>query len=298
MRKKNIIWIVWTVIIMVVIPIAQIYSTSTLYSSLIITFGSFLIWSVDKYKYRVHHQNYKKSKDEKKKIEEEIYQLYDKHNLHKLERYEHNLKISELEERLITLDVESSNEIERLEQTIDKLKEKTSKLTHIIQKSKETISTLESKEHTLREKLVEKLKFLEHDKKHKEHERMLKKLHQLELLWRYDPSWSDRKGIESIVSLKNTHLPFTLTQAFISFDKLILSKVQKYKPNADGQNTNLFNNIQFIIEEYHLPMHMQDELHQIRKARNRWFHDGIYPSYEIIEVLIKLLHDVEAKVFL
>ena len=298
MTKKNIIWIVWTVAIMVVITIAQIYSENTLYSSLIIAFGSFIIWFVDRYKYRVHNQNYQNSKDEKEKIEEEIYQLHDKHNSHKLERYEHNLKIFELEERLSTLDVESAHEIKKLEQTIDELREKTDKLNQIIQQSKDTISTLESKEHTLREKLVQKLKFLEHGKKHEEHEQILKKLHKLELLWRYDPSWSDRKGIESLVSLKNTHLPFTLTQAFISFDKLILSKVQKYQPDANGQNTNLFNNIQFIIEEYHLPIHMQDDLHQIRKARNRWFHDGIYPSYEIIEVLIELLHDVEAKVFL
>ena len=298
MIEKDIKCLLWTATVMAVVAISQTYSDETITPFFIITFTSFIIWFIDNHRYRIHHRNYQKHKDEKLKIEEEIYKLHEEHNSHKLERYEHNSKISELEEKLSSLDLESAQEIERLEQMIDDLRQKTSRLNTIIEKSKKSISILESKEHKLREKLIEKMKFLEYNKKHDEHEEILKKLHQLELLWRYDPSWGERKEIESIVALRHTHLPFTLTQAFISFDKLILAKVQKYEPYADGQNTNLFRNIQFIIEEYHLPMYMQDELHQIRKARNRWFHDGIYPTHKVMESLIKLLNDVEAKVFL
>ena len=298
MIKKDIKWLAWTTVTIVTVGITSFYLENITTTLLTLALASSIAWFIDNHIYRTHHHNYQKSKDDKQKIEREIHKLHDTHNSHKLERYEHNVEISELEEKIATLDLESAHEIERLEQTIEALKEKRDRLNSVIEKSKNTIKTLESKEHNLREKLVEKLKFLEHSKKHEEHEEILKKLHRLELLWRYEPSWGDRKGIETLVSLKNTHLPFTLTQAFISFDKLILGKVQKYKSDATGQNTNLFSNIQFIIEEYHLPIDMQDDLHQMRKARNRWFHDGIYPTHEVIEVLIKLLHDVEAKVFL
>ena len=298
MIKKDIKWLVWTVIIIAVVSIAQTYSQNLATSFLIITSASFIAWFINNHQYRIHHQNYQEHKDKKQKIEGEIYELHTECNSYKLERYEHNLEIIELEERLSKLDLESKHEIEELEQTITHLTHKTKKLNDIIKDGKEAIMMLESKEHKLKKQLIQKLKHLEHSKKYAEYEAIHKKLHQLELLWRYDPSWGERKGIESIVSLKNTHLPFTLTQAFISFDKLILAKVQKYDPKADGQNTNLFGNIQFIIEEYHLPMSMQDELHQIRKARNRWFHDGIYPTHEVIETLIKLLNDVNAKVFI
>jgi len=298
MIKKDIKWLAWTVIVLIIVSIAQIYSKNIAVTLFTITLVSLIVWLIDSHRYRIHHRNYKEHKDQKKRIESDIHKLHEQCNSHKLERYEHNLEIIELKERLSKLDLESKHEIEKLEETITHLTQKTTKLNKVIRDSKEAIITLESKEHNLKELLIQKLKHLEHSKKHIEYEEIHKKLHQLELLWRYDPSWGERKGIESIVSLKNTHLPFTLTQAFISFDKLILAKVQKYDHNANGQNTNLFENIQFIIEEYHLPMHMQDELHQIRKARNRWFHDGIYPTHDVIESLIKLLHDVEAKVFL
>jgi hypothetical protein len=42
----------------------------------------------------------------------------------------------------------------------------------------------------------------------------------------------------------------------------------------------------------------EDDFHDIRRAWNQWFHAGIYPQIDTINILIDMLQDADAEVFI
>ena len=119
----------------------------------------------------------------------------------------------------------------------------------------------------------------------------------LELLWRYEPTWNERRNIEQQVSMKEANLPFTLTQGFIAFERFVTNEAEKL--NYDSSiNNDMFEKIDFISKKRQLDEKLKKDLHSIRRARNKWFHHGVYPSKYTLETLIELLESIDADIYL
>jgi len=264
---------------------------------LIVGVISLLLWLVNKFQNRKRLIQYRKSSKSKKDILKKIEQYKESYNQYKLERYEQQQIIKQKEEELQN-SKKSKEEIKKLEEEIYSLYEKEEKFKQVIESNKEKIIRLEQKEEKLQQKLSKELSKLSEYERNIEQLKIDNKIILLKKLWSNEPTWMERKEIEQIASLKKTNLPFTLTQAFIAFDKSILNQARVYDSNINSYNSNMCKNIDLIIKYKKLSVKLENELHEIRKARNRWFHSGIYPNYNIVNNLIKFLNDIDADVFI
>ena len=176
----------------------------------------------------------------------------------------------------------SKDEVKRLEQKNIKSEER---VKEILKK----IDAIENNEKQLRLELTKSLQKLTLQEKSNVGVENQSKLENIELLWRYEPSWLERKSIEEAVSLEKTHLPFTTTQAFIAFETLVEQLV--IKDNYNNKYKTLEKQIDIIFSNNMLPFKYEEKFDSVRRARNFWFHAGKYPSIEVTEFLINMLHD-------
>lgn len=174
-----------------------------------------------------------------------------------------------LNEEINKLNIRNSQLIDNIEYHKNKLKE--------IEKNEDTIST---KINTISKNLteLEKEKLLDDS---------LNKLNQIDLLWKYNPTWQERYIIENNVSLRDEFTPFTISQAFICFEKIIENLV--VKNDESKKDLTLVEQINFIFEKGLLPSKFENDLHLVRKARNKWFHNGLQPKKEVFDILLDIL---------
>jgi len=241
---------------------------------------------------------YKKYQNKEVLLREQLNIVDTKYNNIKRKRYENEKLLIEYELKLQEIKVKSSEEKNDLKKMIAELKEEKEKLDTLFKKDEIKIEQLEKESLNTRKEMNNKLKKLDDNEQKKQNEQTYKKLESLNQLWRHDPSWEDRKNIESLVALKKANLPFTITQGFIAFDKLILNLVKQNNPYFIESQTNLNSNINIIFANELLPKKYKTKFHNIRKARNEWFHAGIYPSIETTDFLIHILNDIDAEVFI
>jgi len=264
---------------------------------LIVGTVSFILWLTNIIQNRRQLSKYRKSRKNEEETLKKIKEYEKNYNQYKLERYEQQQIIKQKENELFN-SKDSIADIKKLEQEIYELYEQEERFTQVIDADKEKIITLEQKEQELQQKLNRQLSKLSDYERNMEQLKIDDKISSLKKLWSKEPTWTERKEIEEYVSLKKTNLPFTLTQAFIAFDKSILQQAKVYDSGIDSYNSNMYGNIELILTHKNLPRKLENELHEIRKARNRWFHDGIYPNHKIIDNLVKFLHDIDADVFI
>lgn len=252
---------------------------------------SLTLWLLNRLKYKKHYSQYKHYQENEYELQQKLLLLDTKYNETKRKRYEN-------EELLEELGSKSEKEKENLKSTIKELKTSKDKLDKLFKKDESLIETLETESSNLRKKINMQLKKLDYYKQNEQNKQIFEKLERLNQLWRHDPTWEDRKNIESLVALKKSNLPFTITQGFIAFDKLVLNLVKQYDPYLIESQTNLNSNINMIFDNRLLPIKYKNNFHNVRKARNEWFHAGIYPSIETTNFLIKVLNDIDAEVFI
>ncbi len=205
------------------------------------------------------------------------------------------MEIEALMEQVKQLSDGSDDQKNELLEKIGQLELNKKNLELVLVENKSSIEEIELEEVRLNKIINKQISKLEDSKKEDANSKIQEKTAQLEQLWRYEPSWEDRKVLESLVALKDTHLPFTITQGFIAFDQLVLKLVKNNFKDFDENNTNLYKNINLIFEHKILPEKFKNDIHGIRVARNKWFHAGIYPKIEVIENLISILQNVDAK---
>ncbi len=216
----------------------------------------------------------------------------------KRKKYENEIMLEDSQVKLKNMYFKSDIEKKELLKKIDDLTMGQKELEQLFKEDEDLIEILERERIELRKTLHLKLKKLELYEQNKNNDLIYERLEKLEKLWRHEPSWIERKDIESLVALKDAHLPFTITQGFIAFDKLVLKLVKQYNPEIIESQTNLMNNINIIFKNGFLPLKYEQNFHDIRKARNEWFHAGIYPKLETIDFLVTTLEDTDADVFI
>lgn len=259
---------------------------------------SFILWVLNRFQYKKYREKYQIYIDKENYLLSKIYDIDTKYNEIKRKKYENEIMLEETQLKLQNMHFQSDTEKKELETTIRALNISKKELEELFNDDEDLIETLEKEREDLRKALHLQLKKLELHEQNKNSDSTYEKLEKLEKLWRHEPTWLDRKNIESLVSLKDTHLPFTITQGFIAFDKLVLKLVKQYDPYIVESQTNLVTNINIIFKNGFLPLKYEQNFHDIRKSRNGWFHAGIYPKLETIDFLVNLLQETDSDVFI
>lgn len=263
-----------------------------------IFFTSFIIWILTKLQYKKYRDNYNASIKKENDLQSKIDDIDTKYNELKNKKYENDIMLEEFELKFKTSNFQSDAQKKELETIINTLTTSKNELEKLLKEDENLIETLEREAIELRKMVHLQLNKLEYHEQKEKNDSIYNKLENLEKLWRHEPTWKDRKHIESLVSLKDAHLPFTITQGFIAFDKLVFNLAKQYDIYLVESQTNLINNINIIFNNGLLPLKYEQNFHNIRKARNKWFHAGIYPTIETIDFLINLLQDTDAEVFI
>ncbi|NOR58410.1 MAG: hypothetical protein GQ474_07805 [Sulfurimonas sp.] len=185
------------------------------------------------------------------------------------------------------------NALEELEELQEDESVKEEMLTKL-EKSHEKISALELKEDKLIKTILDQSKKLAKTDAVDANVSTYNELNNLKKLWRVEPKWMERSSVESEVATDDGRTPFTITQAFITFDTYILLRARRggYK-SADNQD--LFGAINFLQEKKLLNAGKKGLFHKIRMQRNDWFHHGKYPNDGIIKKLLDSLDSQNQK---
>ena len=259
---------------------------------------SFILWAFNRLQYKKYREKYQMYIDKENDLQSKLYDVDTQYNDIKRKKYENDIMLEEAQLKLQNIHFQSNAEKKELETTISSLNISKKELEELFKDDEDLIETLERESIELRKALHLQLKKMELYEQNKKNDLTYEKLEKLEKLWRHEPTWVDRKNIESLVSLKDAHLPFTITQGFIAFDKLVLKLVKQYDPYIIESQTNLMTNINTIFKNGFLPLKYEQSFHDIRRSRNEWFHAGIYPKLETIDFLVNVLQDADADVFI
>lgn len=205
---------------------------------------------------------------ETKKIEK-LNEKYDELNSQKLE-LEEKVDNEQNEQRLIEL----NSELEKL---------------------KKEISESKKYEDLIFDKFKKQSNNLPNDFKSEELEKIINEMQTIKHLWTREFEWKNRLSLESLITSESTNIPFTLTIAFILFENQFIDKLAKKSDYYEIAAINLEKKIDLVCKEYNLSSDVKEKLHQIRKARNKWFHYGKKPDSKIINDLLSVLEQYEIK---
>ena len=112
-------------------------------------------------------------------------------------------------------------------------------------------------------------------------------------LWRRKTNWSHRLKIESKVSTESKRVPFTISTAFIAFENFIDQSFERDASKDNEPEPTLLEKINSISRGN---PELRDLMHNIRKARNNWFHDGSAPEFGLVKELLHLIEREEPRI--
>ena len=124
-------------------------------------------------------------------------------------------------------------------------------------------------------------------------------------LWDSSTKWNQRREIEESVNSKQ-RVPFTLSTAFIAFEAWVDDYYQYLSTQIDcneittlihkkdaNEITTLNEKIEVVIKKQ---PHLRSTLHNIRVARNAWFHNGKVPEKGLITELLSTVNSIEPRI--
>lgn len=89
-------------------------------------------------------------------------------------------------------------------------------------------------------------------------------------------------------------LPFTLSTAFIAFEACVDDWYKDMAPpNMLDESTTLREKIDIVIRRR---PDLQSTLHEIRIARNAWFHNGRIPEKGLVTKLLSVINNIEPRI--
>ncbi len=182
---------------------------------------------------------------------------------------------------------------------LERIRKKTiqqTQLNEALNKLRDEIINLEARGEAIFDMLDEKRVKLNSDQRNVEYRKLTYETKALKQLWRHEPTWTRRQQIETKVSLAKDNLPFTVTQAFIAFERHIDNEIEKCfdgKEQEEALDKTLIKKIGIISKHHNMSRSEQNLYHEIRKARNKWVHGAIYPNRELLEKLLSTLEKTD-----
>jgi len=267
----------------------------TKHSIYVILLASFFLWLFFKSREQQNSKRYRELIRETNNIKSKIINKENEYNTLKDKIY-----ILEEEIRLEELKL-TSGSMDRLQSklALEDIRKKTVYQTQLhgaSVKLKDEIISLEMRSEMLEELMDKNRVKLNIDKRNAEYRKMTLESKAVKQLWRHEPTWSRRKQIETTVSLIENNLPFTLTQAFIAFERYIENEVERLFEGQELEEVldkTLIKKIDIISKKKKISRNEQNLYHEIRKARNKWVHGAIYPSKELLEKLLSVLEKTD-----
>ncbi len=267
----------------------------TKYSIYVILLASFFLWLFFKSRERQNSKKYRELISEANNIKAKIINEENAYNTLKDKIYilEEDIRLEELKLTSGSMDRSQSK------LALEGIRKKTVRQTQLHGASiklKDEIISLEMRSEMLEELMDKNRVKLNIDKRDAEYRKMTLESKAVKQLWRHEPTWSRRKQIETTVSLIENNLPFTLTQAFIAFERHIENEVERLFEGQELEEVldkTLIKKINIISKEKKVSQNEQNLYHEIRKARNKWVHGAIYPSKELLEKLLSVLEKTD-----
>lgn len=257
---------------------------------------SFLLWLLLKSRERKNLHQYSKLIKSRQDINSKILILDTEYNKTKSNIFTIEEQIKKQE---ILLTSDNHNEAINKKEIIESIRTKTIQQTQLnndLIQFKNKIMQLEASFNAIEELLNDKRIKLNSFKRNTEYTKISQDTMTVRQLWRHEPTWEKRQEIESTVSLTPNNLPFTITQAFISFESHIDNEIEKYFNGTDKENAlnkTLIKKIEIISKYTNMQEKTLTLYHNIRKARNKWVHGTIYPEKKLLENLLLLLEDTD-----
>jgi len=272
---------------------AKIYDKGKFLAAVIIFF-SFVLYVLFYWYRKKQNERYFKITKKLSQLQNEWEQLNKRYHQLIAEKnsIENEIQLNE-EELKNNLELIESEKNELIKK-IQTLKKQNNKISEKLKVQQESIKKVEKEEFKLKVKKIEKIENLNCGIAKVEYEKTLQELTRIQQLWKHDPSWQDRKIIESKISEKETRLPFTITQGFVAFEDKMKALAFKYDAYSTRQKQELQNYISIVCREEKYKM-KRDVFNKIRTARNNWFHRAEYPDILIINELINFLEENNIK---
>jgi hypothetical protein len=273
---------------------SKLYNTK--FSAITIFLTSLLIWLLFKSKERKNKKEYEKLSKRREKIQKNIIELDKKYNDLKNEIFNLEEEIREDELLLASQHFTKSDDKKiAIENIRKKTVMQTIKNSSLIE-LKSHIIQLESEVEAIENLLNEKRIKLRDFERNQEYQKLSNNAITLKQLWRHEPTWDKRKQIETTAALTKGNLPFTLTQAFISFERFIDKEIEDCLPSEEQEEAldkTLITKINIIGKCRNLSNAEINLYHRIRKARNKWVHGAIYPNQELLNELLIVLEKTD-----
>lgn len=169
--------------------------------------------------------------------------------------------IKDLENELL----KHMEELEKSNKKEDELKQQLDQLQTNINKKTDTLSIKDSHE---------KLKEAQEQK------------NELNKLWIRSTKWLNRVKIEQQVAPSRENIAFTNSLGFIAFENYV---IHKFTDDRDQEQKSLNDIINDAFRDGFITREKKSLLHDLRIARNQWFHHGKYPTPHLIKELVNLL---------
>ncbi len=268
----------------------------TRFSNVIIPLFSFILWFLFKLMETKKIKNYKMLTKKNNYLKSKLIELDKAYNELKNDLYVLEQDITEDELKLIS-DQYFGNDNKKT--IITNLRKKTitqAKKYEELHMIRNEVIRLEAENEIIENLINEKRSNLNPIQRNIEYNKLYGQNMQLKQLWRHEPTWIERRDIEIHASLVADNLPFTITQAFLAFEKYIDNEIENsFKKNEAKEvlEKTLIEKIKIISKKKPLSIQEQDIFHKIRKARNKWVHGAIYPSKELLNELLIILETTD-----
>ena len=264
----------------------------TRFSTISILLVSIFLWILFKLKERKNLKEYQNLKEKSNTLKIKLKDFDNQYNQLKEELYILEEEVEGQELQLISQNQLPENEKKKI---IEKIRETTmlqSQKYDLLQKIKKEIVYIEAENELVENLINEKRTTLNTNRREIEYNKYHAEIMNLKQLWRHEPTWTERRNIESHVSLISSNLPFTITQAFLAFEQHIEKEIE-YNFEKDKANEllkkNLIEKINIISKAKNFTNNERNIYHNVRKARNKWVHSSIYPSQDIFNNLLNIL---------
>ena len=259
----------------------------------LISFIATLLWKITSHQLQEKHQ--RAISELQKGIEDKD----DEWNelLNSNSQIKQNLRAKDIEIKNLKLKMEEEKEASEsnseylVNQAIELEKERDMIFDELIQT--QTKMTLVEKENEVLQKDKEtQAQKLAHPKLIQEYKAISDQINDIKRLWRSRTNWPDRLKIEENASPNKTRIPFTLSTAFITFERHIDKLYEDmFSPSPQERRATLDEKIDLLWKNN---PNQKNRAHRIRIARNKWFHKSELPREEIINELIEEIINEDA----